>query len=92
MPDARFRDDYPPPAYAGYIWWSERTIVLAVPGRGTRRFEDTPMGLVALRIALLDLADAGRVTGVGFANVPVRKFDAHGREKHSVGDIFDEEG
>ena len=92
-----FRDDYPPPAYAGYCWWADRRIFVAFPGRGTKSFEDTPSGLGALRIALLELSDNSRVVGAGSAasaarNVPVRRFDERGKEKVPVGDIFEEEG
>ena len=86
-----FRDDYPPPAYAGYCWWADRRIFVAIPGRGTKSFEDTPSGLGALRIALLELSDNSRVVSVA-RNVPVRKFDEKGKERVPVGDIFDEEG
>ena len=88
-----FRDDYPPPAYAGYCWWADRRIFVAIPGRGTRSFEDTPSGLGGLRIALLELSDNSRVVSAGCAarNVPVRKFDEKGKERVPVGDIFEEE-
>lgn len=71
--------DYPPPSYAGYVWWAQRNIFLARPGREIQVFEDTPSGLAALRIALLAFADSS--VPVGLNREPSVSLDVKGQPK-----------
>ena len=71
--------DYPPPSYAGYVWWNARRIYLARPEREIQIFEDTPSGLAALRIALLAFADRSRI--VGGMSEPSVSLDVRGQRK-----------
>lgn len=82
-----FRDDYPPPSYAGYVWWAQRKIYLAKPGKGTQSFEDTPSGLAALRIALLGFADNQADVTVGIK--PSVELHANGQSK--IDDLWGED-
>lgn len=82
-----FRDDYPPPSYAGYVWWEQRKIFLAKPGKGTQSFEDTPSGLAALRIALLGFADNTRDITSGVK--PSIALEANGQRK--IEDLWGED-
>lgn len=72
--------DYPPPSYAGYIWWAQRKIYLARPGREIQVFEDTGEGLAALRIALLAFADRECIVGSALGE-PSISLDVRGQRK-----------
>ena len=80
--------DYPPPSYAGHIWWAQRRIWLAT-GRGQRCFEDTPTGLAELRIALLELADQRATLSAASERAPSVRLDASGRRKITEGDLWE---
>lgn len=81
-------NDYPPPSYAGHIWWAQRRIWLATGRGGFRSFEDTPQGLAQLRIALLDLADQ-RATLSAARDAPSVRLDASGKRKLDTGDLWE---
>ena len=80
--------DYPPPSYAGYVWWAQRRIYLARPGREIQVFDDTASGLAALRIALLAFADSTRV--IGGMSEPSVSLDVRGQRK-IIEDIWKED-
>jgi len=76
-------NDYPPPSYAGYVWWANRRVWLSDTTHGTRSFEDTPSGLAALRIALLDLADQRQTVAVAQAQHVPTAHDSEGRVRRA---------
>lgn len=81
--------DYPPPSYAGHIWWAQRRIWLATGRGGFRSFEDTPTGLAELRIALLELADQRVTLAAALDRAPSVRLDASGRRKITEGDLWE---
>lgn len=77
--------DYPPPSYAGHIWWAQRRIWLATGRGGFRSFEDTPTGLAELRIALLETV----TLSVARDRTPSVRLDASGKRKITEGDLWE---
>ena len=91
------RDDYPPPAHAGMIWFAQGRLWLSAGGR-VQSFDSSSAGLASLHVALLALSERGAVLGCAgaagevaatpVAATPARRFTPRGKEIVVAKDIW----